>query len=142
MMIGFDYFDTPPAPHVPTTQELLAKLTAQQKLAILDGFAKRIIPARMKYTAPKATVIYLYEKINEVKEWCKQLMGGKVKGQPVPKTLTELKSAVAKQFSKDFTAPQCSAIVDKMVKYSKWDGGGTFTFYKSGIATAEIKKIK
>lgn len=151
--IGFTYYDEIPIPTVPTTAEIVASLTTNQKVAILDGFAKKILPQRLKYETdvPKIVIVHLYRKIDEIEERARALMRGEVLITPVeidpetggviteaeyndpPTTQTALKDAVASDFVEDFTATQIGAILSKMIAYSKHDGTGTWTFYKAEV---------
>ena len=50
-----------------------------------------------------------------------------------PTTAAQLLSQVQDDFSDDFTGAQVSAILTKMVNYSKHDGSGDWDFYKDNV---------
>ena len=151
--IGFTYFDTIATHQEPTTAEIVASLTSQEKVAILNGFANKILPQRLKYqtTVPKNIIIHLYRKIDEIEERSRVLMRGEVLITPAiidsetgeittpavyntpPTTAAQLLSQVQDDFSDDFTSGQVTAILTKMVEYSKHDGSGDWTYYKTNV---------
>lgn len=151
--IGFTNYDvvTPPTP--PTTAELVAALSASQRTAILDGFAEKVLPTRLRtqiFINP-AIIRYLYGRIDAIEEWCRTLMRGELVDTPevrdpetgevttpatyvdAPTTITALKTAVDGEFGSEFSAAQSGAIVDKMVKYSKADGTGNAAYYLAQV---------
>jgi hypothetical protein len=141
-MIGFSSYDEVPATG-PTTQEILASLTAAQKLAVLDGFALKTPVTQLKHETGvhSFAIRHLYRKIDEIEERSRALMRGEVivtPGDPPvyntpPATQTALRNAIAADFSDDFTETQVTAVLTKMVLYSKHDGTGTWTFYKNNV---------
>jgi len=151
--IGFTYYDSIPVPQQPTTAEIVASLTNVQKVAILDGFVKKILPQRLKYQidVPKIIIVHLYKKIDAIEERARELMRGEIvitsmiidpkTGEVTkpavmntpPTTVAQLLSQVQDDFSDDFTGGQVQAILTKMVAYSKHDGSGDWTFYKENV---------
>lgn len=148
--LGFTYYDTKPVVQKLTTVELLASLSGNQKLAVLDGFAKRILPKTVGYNENinRYVVLYLYRTIDAVEERAKVLMRGEViidPGDPnaeppifptyniPPETAGELATVVQDDFSEDFTPVQVNAILAKMVQCSKYDCSGDWDFYKTEV---------
>ena len=151
--IGFTYYDTIPVQPQPTTAEIVAALSGQEKIDVLNGFIKKIIPNRLKYstTVPEGVIKHLYRKIDEIEERARALMRGEVLITPAvidpntgevttsavyntpPETSGALLSQVQDDFDDDFTAGQVTDILTKMVEYSKHDGSGNWTFYKAEV---------
>jgi hypothetical protein len=144
--MGFTSYNSKPLSVVPTTQEIVASLTGIQKLAILDGFANNIKAKTLRYKEKiKLSVVeHLYGKIDEIEEMSRRLMRGEVivvpgdeQNPPVyntpPVSAAALLSVVQDEFSADFTSAQVSAILTKMVQYSKWDGSGDWAFYSTEV---------
>ena len=157
MAIGFTYYDTPPAPTPkPTTAEIVASLSGGQKTGILNGFINRpksVPPKKLGTEIQLSSKIieHLYRKIDAVEETARKYMRGEVVVTPaeydeegnettsavyndIPNTLTALKNTVAPFFDDAFTTAQVGAVLSKMVEYSKYDGSGTWTFYKEEVA--------
>jgi len=152
--IGFTYYDEFPVKPQPTLQELIAALSGQQKVAILNGFVKKTLPKKLAYDVPglkREVVARLYRAIDEIEETSRSLMRGEVLITPAeidqvtgeeitpavyntpPANATALLSTVADEFSDIFTEAQVSAVLQKMVAYSKWDGSGDWAFYSSEV---------
>jgi len=131
-MAGFTYFDEKPNTE-PTTAEILASLTDNQKLAVLDGFAEDTPVTELKHKAHIASsaIIHLKGKIREIQATSRALM----RGDTPPPTANALIEAVKDLFVDDFTETHVTAILTKMVEYSKHDGSGTRNYYRS-----EVKK--
>ena len=129
-MIGFSFYNEVPST-APTTQEILAALTAGQKTAILNGFALKTPVTQLKHAAGihSFAIRHLYRKIDEIEERARFLM----RSANPPTTSTALVNQIKDDFVDDFTGPQVTAILVKMVKYSKWDGTGDFTYYKNNV---------
>lgn len=149
--MGFSIYDIP-EPSTPTTQEILATLTSQQKLDILDGFAKNTSPVQLKHQAfiPLAVIRYLYKKIDEVEEKSRKIMRGELLITPavydeegietspavynIPAVdRTDLITQLGNEFEADLTAGQLGAAIDKMVLYSKSTEDGDWTFYSENV---------
>ena len=141
-MIGFSYYDEPPST-TPTTQEILAALTAGQKTGILNGFALKTPVTQLKHEigVHSFAIRHLYRKIDEIEERARALMRGEVivtPGDPPtyntpPGTSTALRDAIAGDFSEDFTVTQVNAVLTKMVQMSKFDGTGTWIYYEAEV---------
>lgn len=129
--LGFTYYDEPEAETPPTTQEILATVSGQDRGKILNGFAEKILPNRLKYNvdAPLAVIKYLYRKIDDVEQYAHSLMTG----DNPPSTANALLTAIQDEFSDDFTPDQVEAVLQKMVQYSKSTKDGTWTFYKNNV---------
>ena len=152
-MIGFTSYDIVKAPSVPTTAELVSALTAGQRIAILNGFANKILPQRLKkqiFIKPEV-IRHMYNRIDAIEEFSRTITRGELVDKPAeyfvetgevknpetyikaPTTVTELKTAVDKEFGDEFSNAQSGAIVDKMIKMSKKDGSGTAAFWLSNV---------
>ena len=151
--MGFTTYNSKPVPPTPTTQEMVAALSGGEKVAILNGFANKVIPKTVFYkTGIKLSVInHLYKKMDEIEETSRHLMRGEVVITPEvvdPETLevttpavyntpptsaAELLLEVQNAFSEDFTRGQVTAIITKMVEYSHWNHSGNWTFYKAEV---------
>ena len=129
-MIGFSSYDTPPSVG-PTTQEILAALTAGQKTAVLNGFALKTPVTQLKHAAGvhSFAIRHLYRKIDEIEEASRALM----REASPPNTQTALRNAIASDFSGDFTLTQVGAVIGKMILFSKHDGSGSFNYYKTEV---------
>jgi len=150
-MAGF-YCFTQPTPVVePTIKEKIATLSSQQKTDILNHFimAKPAAHVATELKLPLEFVNYLFELIDNMQATARAYMRGEVVITPAvldgdgnittpavmntpPATQTALGTTIAPLFD-DFTAGQVTAIVSAMMKWSKFDGTGTFAFYKSQI---------
>lgn len=130
--IGFQYFDTV-ANVQPTTQELLAQLSATQRTGILTGFSQRYSPMKIKKIyddqgtkhIPKIIVIYFYEFFNDIQNSADSLMSSGTYTQ------LQLRDAVYDIYQDDFTQSQITAILNQRVQYSKSDGSGDWSYYSS-----------
>lgn len=151
--MGFTTYNSRPVPPTPTTQEMVAALSGGQKVAILDGFANKVISKTVFYkTGIKLSVInHLYKKLDEIEEASRHLMRGEVVITPEvvdpqtgevttpavyntpPTSAAELLLEVQDAFSEDFTSGQVTAILTKMVEYSHWDHSGDWAFYSSEV---------
>lgn len=151
--MGFTSYNSRPVIPQPTTQEIVASLTSVQKGAILNGFALNVRPKVLKYKEgiPFSVVVHLYKKLDEIEEASRHLMRGEVIITPAvidpetgevitpavynipPVNAAALLSAVQDVFSADFTAIQVTAILTKMVEYSKWNGLGDWAFYSTEV---------
>jgi len=151
MNIGFDAYDTA-AYIAPTTQEILDALTSDQKVAVLDGFANKVPVIELKHSSGvhSFAIWHLYRKIDEIEERARVLMRGTMVITPAvldengevttpaiyntpPSTALALKNAIASDFVDDFTDAQVTAILTKMINYSKHDGSGDWVYYKNNI---------
>jgi len=144
-MIGFSYYNVVPS-IAPTTQEILAALTGTQKIAILNGFVHSTPVTELRHDSgvhPYA-IRHLYRKIDEIEERARVLMRGEVVVIPEvidtpavynipPDDAAELLSLVQDDFAGDFTAAQVTAILTKMVEYSKHDGTGNWAYYSAEV---------
>lgn len=156
--LGFTNYDTVEPTPGPTTAELVAALSASQRTAILNGFAAKTLPIRLRKTIfiDPAVITYLYKRIDAIEEYCRTLVRGELVDTPAvidedpesptfgeviepatyvpaPTTVTALRSAVSAEFSEEFTASQSDAIVNKMIAFSKADGTGTAAYYLSKV---------
>jgi len=151
MNIGFSSYD-PVVNTNPTTQEMLASLSAAQKLAILDGFAHKVPIFRLKRQifVNSSVIRHLYGKIDDIEELSRKLMRGEILvseavynalGEEISpavyqdpiETSTALREAVKGAFVDDFTSAQVGAVLAKMVQFSKMDGTALFAYYKAEV---------
>lgn len=149
----FQYYDTKPVKVIITTQEILASLTGEQKIAILDGFVKGIKAKTLGYAEriKLAVVQYLYKKIDEIEEASRSLMKGEVIITPEvidpitgkiitsavynnpPASAEILLNEIQDAFLEDFTSGQVIAILTKMVEYSKYQGNADWKYYAENV---------
>ncbi len=151
-MIGFNNYNVA-APEPPTVEEILAALSGEQKLAVLDGFAQKVVPVNwrqwMKDTSPsvnnrvpRQAIKALYEAIDAVEGWCRtEMRGERVVTEAVideqtgeetspavyntaPSGIVALRTAVWTAFTGVFTSGESSSVVNKMVLYSSMDALG------------------
>jgi len=150
-MIGFEHFDEVVST-APTTQEILASLSGAQKLAILNGFAEEVPVRRLMFQilVDKGAIGHLYNKLKEIRNLSKALMRGEVLITPAvigddgevleaevyntpPETSSALLAAVADDFSDDFTEGQVTAVLGKMLEYSRSTKDGNWAYYSQGV---------
>jgi hypothetical protein len=150
--LGFTYYDEPVVQPVPTVAEMMAALTNDQKIAILNGFTAKKKPNIVKHelSIPQAVVVAIYKEIDRIEETARLLMreevvledatfdeDGNMLTEPVyndaPTSITELKAELAPNFTESFTVAQVGAIVDRMIAYSKADGSGDAAYYQSQV---------
>ncbi len=129
-MIGFSYYNEVPST-APTTQEILAALTSSQKTAILNGFALKTPVTQLKHSAGihSFAIRHLYRKIDEIEEAARELMTG----DTPPATAVALRDAIKDAFVDDFNQTQITAILSKMILYSRHNGSGDWNFYKAEV---------
>ena len=149
MRLGFDYFDVPSCT-APTTKEILAGMTAEQKVDVLTAFKTRVsVPvAARQVLVSKAAIKHLYGKIKEIELMARAYMRGEIvidPGNPTaeppvpptyntpPSTSAALINLIKNLFVEDFTSGQVTAILTAMVKYSKRDGTGDWNYYKNSV---------
>jgi len=147
--IGFTYYDEIPYSGQ-TTEEILASLTGAQKTAVLLGFVERTPATELKHRIGVHTVAieHLYGRMDEIEERCRTLMRGEEvidpgdpgADPPVPPTYNtppatsgELTAIIIDEYSDEFTAGHTTAILTKMVQYSKHDGTGNWAYYSAEI---------
>jgi hypothetical protein len=151
--MGFTSYNSRPVVIQPTTQEIVALLTNVQKGAILNGFALNVRPKVLKYKEgiPFPVVVHLYKKLDEIEESARHLMRGEVIITPAvvdpetgeitipavyntpPTNATILLNEIQDTFSDDFNAIQITAILTKMIEYSKWNGSGDWEYYSAEV---------
>jgi len=154
--LGFYCFTSPATPTVLTVKQRIALLSGQQKSSLLDGFINKIPPEHLdhKLLIPLDLIKYVFDKVDEMQTLSKQYMRGEVIITPAvthfdpithelvidtpavmntpPTTQSELYNIIQPLFD-DFTTGQVTAIMNAMVKWSKYDGTGTFAFYAAQI---------
>lgn len=148
----FIYYNEKPVKVKPTMQEILENLTNQQKIQILDAFAKGIKPDQLKHkiNISGIIIVHLYKAISAIEEKSRLLMRGEVlitsaeyneegievKSAVYNKPITtalQLKNAIKADFVNEFTETQVTAVLQKMVKYSKCGGSGSWEFYSKEV---------
>jgi len=152
--LGFTYYNEIVTPTPPTVGEIVASLSGAEKIAILDGFTQKIIPKTLAYQLPsvsKDIIALLYRTIDGMEEYSRTLMRGELLVTPAvidpetgevttpavyntpPSTATALTNAVIVEYDEYFSAGETTAILTRMVEYSKNDGSGDWAFYKTEI---------
>jgi len=140
----------------PTTKEILASLSAAQKTGFLNAYTEGWADNYPKVKSvlkirPTAVARHLKNKLDEIQRLSRKYMRGEVLVTPEekdpktgevttpavyntpPGTSTALVKAIEGSFVDEFTSTQVKAILTTMVKYSKADGSGTFTYYKNAV---------
>lgn len=159
--LGFQYYDEVPVTPEPTIQELLASLTGEEKGDILNGFTFKILPERLTewvrerygrtFTPKKRVVRRIYQAIDNIEEQARLYMRGEILITPAeidtetgevitpavyntpPTTANQLLTTIQDIFSDIFTSNEVQAVLNRMVEYSKHDGTGTWTYYKTEV---------
>lgn len=155
--LGFRCFTSPEMPVPLTLRQQVVALTDTQRQALLDGFINRVPSAHLDHQIllPKELIDYVYDGIDAIEEASRLLMRGEYVITPAvthidqatgniiidtpavyataPTTVVLLRQAIAPIFVTDYPVLFCSNAVNAMVSWSKYDGTGTFAFYKSQI---------
>lgn len=155
--IGFRCFTSPPAPEVLSMRQQVVNLTDEQRGKLLEAFTNKIPAEHIYYTLGLSIELinYVYEGIDAIEEASRLLMRGEyiitpavthidpttlevvvdtpAVYAPVPTTQTLLRQAIAPLFSADYPVLFCSNAVNEMIKQSKYDGRGLFSFYQAQI---------
>lgn len=155
--LGFRCFTSPEAPVVLTPRQQLGDLSDAQRDAILNGFEQRIPAGQLdhKIGIGQDILRFAYDGIGVIEEQCRLLMRGEVVVTPEvshidpvtlqkvidtpavfntpPTTQVQLRNAVSPYFIVDYPQLFITNTIQEMVTWSKWDGTGTFAFYKTQI---------
>ena len=152
--LGFRCFTAPTPPETLTLKQQVRALTTEQKDALLTGFEQLILAGQLdhKLLIPKDVIQDVYDGIDAMQERSKLYMRGEVVITPAvydtgfthtlitpavmntpPTSMPGLRSVIIPEFSVDFTNAFISLVLDEMVKWSKYDGTGTFNFYENQI---------
>jgi len=146
MKIGFTDYDEP-IPQ-PTLEELLASLTAQQKIGILNSYAEKVSVSDVKiiYKIEVGIVEIFYNEITEIEILCTKIMRNELvepeldeNGNEVPIDIpTPINgnqlATLAHQYGNDaFSQGNVTLVVNKMIEYSKSDGTGDWAWYSTKI---------
>jgi len=139
-----------------TTKEILALLSSNQKVGFLNAYTQGWADNYPKVKAllrirPTAIARHLKLKLDEIQVLSRKYMRGEIVVEPevldpetgeiitpavyntAPTVSTELLNLVKGSFVDEFTSEQISAILTKMIQYSKSTGDGTWTYYKTEI---------
>lgn len=141
--LGFYCFTQPTPPTVPTLRQQVAALTDDQRNALIVSF-RTIIPAAHldhKMGLPKEVIEYVYDGIDAIQEKCRSYMRGEVvvtPGDPPtyntpPTTQAQLRTTVSPDFLADYPQIFITNVIQELVDWCKFDGTGTFVFYKNNI---------
>lgn len=150
--LGFRCFTSPEAPVVLTDRQQVAALTDEQRDTVITGFANRIQAGILKHTShiPGSLIRFMYSGIDAIEERCRTYMRGEVVVTPAvldadgnvttpavmntpPTTQAQLRTAVSPEFITDYPQLFITNAIQAMIAWSKYDGTGTFNFYKSQI---------
>lgn len=151
-MPGFTYYNEIPVETPPTIAELVADLSGEQRGAVLNGYAHRVkaITLARRALIDEDVVERLYRKLDSIEDYAAKLMRGEVLVTPAEydaegnliseaqynepvTTPTGLINGVSAEFVEDFNSTHIEAILTRMVEFSKHDGTGTWTFYKTEV---------
>lgn len=129
--LGFYCFTSPEVPVPPTLRQQVVALTDEQRQALLTGFEQRIPAAHLdhKLGLAKELIQYVYDGIDTIQEKCKEVM----RGETPPATAVALKDLVRPEFLADFPIAFINTTISEMILWCKYDGSGTFSFYKNNI---------
>lgn len=107
------------------------ELTVSQKVQILDAYAigKHPMWAKHNIGIDKSLVIKLYSLLRNIENHANKSMSGDFEGVPKTETQLELLNACLEEFN--VSGAIMTAILNKMIDYSKKDGSGDWSFYKS-----------
>lgn len=154
--LGFYCFTSPEVVVELTLEQKIAVIPNAKKVEILNAFIMRIPAAHLdhKIGIAKELIESIYDLISNLQDTAKLYLKGtyiitpevshidpttlqKIIDTPavynvIPTTQVALGTALQPLFT-DFTTVQVTAIVSAMVKWSKYDGSGTFAFYKSQV---------
>jgi hypothetical protein len=153
--LGFRSFTAPTPVVEPTLRQKVVALTDDQRANLLNGFELLIPAAHLDHKLGISLDIidYVYNGIDAIQESCRSYMRGEILITPAvmdnntfpptvitpavfntpPTTQAALAIAVRADFLVDFPAPFIVSVVQEVIKMSKYDGTGTFAFYKSQI---------
>lgn len=150
--IGFTCFLNAPVETPLTVKQRIALLSNTQKINLLNAYIEKIPPEHIdhKLLIPKDLIEYVYDKVNEIQELCRKYMRGEIEVTPsvldadgvtvitpavmnTPPTTQTALTAIMQPLFDDFTNAQVTAIVSAMMKWTKYDGSGTFSYYQSQI---------
>ena len=96
----------------------------------------------MVYNIRTDVVKFFYNKISEIQDYATKLMKGQIEAGivdeemtyvDVPTTKEDFTAIVATAFESDFSITQTTAVINKMIEYSKSDGTGDWAWYSSKI---------
>lgn len=150
-MIGFYRFYEKPIPVELTVKEKIALLSSVQKTSLLDAFINETPPEHLDYKLmiPIELIRYLFDKIDNIQILSKSYMRGEVIITPavldefgvettpavmnIPPTNQTALAVIITPLFDDFTAGQITAILNVMIKWTRYDGSGTWAFYASEI---------
>lgn len=141
--LGFRCFTSPEAPIVLTERQQVAALTDEQRNSVIMGFVNKIPAGTLKHTLhiPGSLIRFMYEGIDAIEERCRLYMRSEVvvtPGEPPvynvqPATQLILRQTVSPEFIVNYPQLFITNVIQAMVDWSKFDGSGTFAFYKSQI---------
>ena len=152
-MAGFPYYNEIPVVAPPTLGDLIDSLTGQQKGQILNGYTVGIAEVTLarRILVSESTVFALYEAIKGMVNRSNALMRGEVELVPAvkdpetgeittpavmntpPISAAALLAEVQDDYSDYFSGAEVTAILTRMVEYSKYNGTGDWVFYSSNV---------
>lgn len=156
MRLGFDCVTSPTVPSQPTLRQQVVALTDDQRAILLKGF-ENLIPAAHLFheipidkLIPKEVIDYVYEGLAAIRDRCRQYMRGEVEITPaikdeqgnittsavmniIPSVQSDLGLLIRGEFKDDYPANFITLVITEIMKWYKFDGNGTFAFYKANI---------
>jgi hypothetical protein len=156
-MIGFYCFTQPTPPVVLTVKQKVALLSAGQKSGLLTAFINgvSVLHASRSLEVNASLVDYLYDLMDDMQARAKAYMRQEVIITPevshidpvthlkvvdtpavmntAPANQAALDTLLQSEYSSDLTSGQITAVINAMIKWSKFDGTGTWSFYQSQI---------
>ena len=154
--IGFMCFTAPVKQAELTMKQKVIALALEQRTNILNHFINRNSAhhASIELGIEEALVGYMYLKYDEIQQRCRAYMKGEVIVTPavthedkdgkiivdkeavmntVPSDAATLRTTVAGEFVDDFPGATINEVTAAMIKWSKFDGTGTWAFYSTNI---------
>lgn len=151
-MTGFIRFTEPTVVVVPTIADRIALLSAAQKTNLLNYFimGKGELETSRDLKINRHLVKTVLDTIDELQQTARMYMRGEIIVSPAvynatgdittpvvmntpPDTQIALGTILQPLFASTFTSGQVTAIITAMIKWSKYDGTGTFAFYQTNI---------
>ena len=157
MKLGFTCFTRPTQPSQPTLRQQVVALSDAKRIALLNAYEMCIPVGQLdhKLGLSQEIIDYVFTGIDNFQIRSRSFMRGEVLLTPevshldpvtglkvidtpavynvVPTTQVQLRDLVKPEFLDDFPAVFINLISDEMFRWSKFDGTGTFNFYKTNI---------
>lgn len=152
--LGFYCFTQPTPPEVLTLKQQVRALTDDQRLALLKGFKESVPPGQLdhKLGLAKEIIQDVYDIVSTIQETGRTYMREEIVVTPAvmsetfpptvitpavmntqPATVGDLKDILKPMFQVDVPLSFTALVIDEMINWSKYDGTGSWNFYKTNI---------